>query len=591
MKRSIVFKLFLAITLVFCLFITIITVAQTLFLEQFYVKKKVDVIEEDLEKFVDSYEGKSWNQEKLNNTIHDFYERNNAYLGVLNMDGNPPYIKSYLSQFGIVIRDANNKEISIPLTSILYSEDPPNIEALQLKEGNDVTVSGSLTNSIFMPISITTNVGKWEAKLNKPPSNLIVLQGKIIKVMMPTPESITLSSKWFMFQRGIGKWIEDMKSKKIPVEKATYEYIDSKTGIKNKISVQPIEHGNNGTEIAFAMTSLQPVDEAVGVVKTFYWYAFFLSLLLIVFISFYFSKVITHPLIKMNRVTRKMAALDFSEKIKTNSNDEIGSLSMSINTLSDNLKEKIDELQVANKQLQKDIEKERKLENTRREFISGVSHELKTPLSVIRSYTEGVKDNISKERTEYYTEVILEEIEKMDTLIVDMLELAKLESGTYHVHTETFSIVGLLDDVYHKLLFVLQEKNMDIEFIADDDYEVVADRRRIEQVMTNFITNAVRYGNEDSDIIIRLTREETEVKMEVENDGSTIPEELMGKVWERFYRVDDSRNRHKGGTGLGLSIVRNILDLHNAPFGVENIENGVKFYFSLPIYQEEEKID
>jgi signal transduction histidine kinase len=589
MRTSIVFKLFLAIALVFCLFTSVITIAQTLLLEKFYVMKKVDSIEKDLNKFVASYEGQSWDQETLNKSIIDFYERNNADLTVLDLNAKG-FIK-YEKAFEMVVRTSANEEISVPLTNILYNGEQSKIEALNLKEGTNVIVTGALSDSSLTPFSIKTKDEEWIGKVNRNLPNLVVLQGEIIKVTMPNSGNMTLSSKWDMFFRGILDWGKSLENKEFEIgrEGDVYNYTDSKTGIKNKIFVKPIVHENTVTEIAFAMTSLQPVDEAVGVAKSFYWYAFFLSLLLIVFISFYFSKIITNPLIKMNRVTRKMASLDFSEKIKTNSNDEIGSLSTSINTLSDNLKRTIDELQIANKQLQKDIEKERKLENTRKEFISGVSHELKTPLSVIKSYTEGVKDNISKERTEYYTEVILEEIEKMDTLIVDMLELAKLESGTYHVHTETFSVVGLLDDVYHKLLFVLQDKNMDVEFIADDDYDVVADRRRIEQVMTNFITNAVRYGNEDSDIIIRLVQQETAVKIEIENEGPTIPEEVMEKLWERFYRVDDSRNRHKGGTGLGLSIVRNILELHDAPFGVENKENGVRFYFYLPVYQEKEE--
>ncbi|GGE62501.1 sensor histidine kinase [Priestia taiwanensis] len=589
MRTSIVFKLFLAITLVFGVFTSIVTVAQTFFLEKFYLMKKEDSIENALNKFVAAYEKEGWEPDQLKEEIRNFYERNNANLVVLSMDETDKKQESYQHLFGFVVRTNNNKEVSVPLTNILAGGDQEEIEKLGLKEGSKVKITGNYNNGSFIPVIIQSGHRVWTDEYWS--RNPITIQGEIVQITMPSGDQISTSSQLAMFYRGLQKWIWSLINEEFELRNQVniYQYTDSLSGIKNKIFVKPVIEGEEVKEIVFTMTSLQPVDEAVGVVESFYWYAFFVSLLLTIFISFYFSKIITHPLIKMNRVTRKMASLDFSEKIRTNSNDEIGSLSLSINKMSDNLKKTIDELQVANKQLQKDIEKERKLENTRREFISGVSHELKTPLSVIKGYTEGIKDNISKERTAYYTEVILEEIEKMDTLVIDMLELAKLESGTYHVDTDRFSIVGLLDDVYHKLLFVLQEKNMDVEFVTDDDYEVVADRRRIEQVMTNFITNAVRYGNEDSDIVIRLIKEEGVVRIEIENEGPHIPEELMGKLWDRFYRVDDSRNRHKGGTGLGLSIVRNILELHDVSFGVENKESGVRFYFYLPIHEETEK--
>lgn len=187
-----------------------------------------------------------------------------------------------------------------------------------------------------------------------------------------------------------------------------------------------------------------------------------------------------------------MANFDFSEKLPVTADDEIGGLSSGINTLSVNLKDRIDRLNVANTKLQQDIERERQLEKTRKEFISGVSHELKTPLSVIRSFAEGIQDGVSKDTT-YYTNVILEETENMNRLIVEMLELAKLESGTYKLEMSTFSIGELIQQVYTKLLFSMEEKHLQVDIHVDSSLFVKANRSRIEQVVVNLLSNAIRY--------------------------------------------------------------------------------------------------
>ena len=189
-----------------------------------------------------------------------------------------------------------------------------------------------------------------------------------------------------------------------------------------------------------------------------------------------------------------MANFDFSEKLPVTADDEIGGLSGSINTLSVNLKDRIDRLNVANTKLQQDIERERQLENKKRIHFWRITR-IKTPLSVIRSFAEGIKDGVSKD-TSYYTDVILEETENMNRLIVEMLELAKLESGTYKLDMTTFSIGELTQQVYTKLLFSMEEKHLQVNIDADPSILVKANRSRIEQVVVNLLSNAIRYTPE-----------------------------------------------------------------------------------------------
>jgi len=162
-----------------------------------------------------------------------------------------------------------------------------------------------------------------------------------------------------------------------------------------------------------------------------------------------------------------------------------------------------------------------------------------------------------------------------------MLELAKLESGTYKLELEPFSIGELIQQVYTKLLFSIEEKDLQVELAFDSTIYVQANRNRIEQVVVNLLSNAIRYTPVGEQIKVTISENEETVKVEIENNGAPIPEESLDKIWDRFYRIDASRSRHTGGTGLGLSIVKNILELHHANYGVYNKENGVVFYFHL----------
>lgn len=322
------------------------------------------------------------------------------------------------------------------------------------------------------------------------------------------------------------------------------------------------------------MASLQPVDEAVQMVQDYYIYIVAFVVILIFLASFYYSKQIAKPLLKINDTTKKIAHLDFTEKIPITSKDEIGDLSQNINTLSNKLHSHIG-------QLEQDIEKERKLENTRKEFIAGVSHELKTPLSIMKSCISILKDGVAEHKKDYYFQAMEKEVDKMDILILDMLELAKFESGTYNMKMDSFYIDGVIEEICEQLSAEIEKKELSVhKHICPA--EVIGNQNRIEQVIVNFITNAIRYTPEKEDIIISTIDGKDHIKVCIENKGAHIEEEQLDKIWDRFYRVDAARKRSQGGTGLGLAISKNILELHDAEYGVKNTEDGVLFYFYLP---------
>ncbi|MBX0354800.1 sensor histidine kinase [Bacillus toyonensis] len=600
-NRSIVFKLFLLTSTLFTIIFLLFFLGQSLFLEKFYINKKVKTVQTAFEKFVDNYEKSGKSYEEIRKLKQEFHDKTNAEMQFLDSNG---IIKSDTNYYIDVI-GPNDTTYSIPLNNILTPEEYNKFENLGLKKDGIISVFGFLHGNIITPMALKTNYNQWSngnitsdmQLIGENPSKnrltnrykqqgftTVDFEGVISKLQLPSKAEVRLANDFETLQ-AVQSFANTIRQGIFNSNQLIIYPIDAGENLKNRIFVKPIIENGKITEYAFAIVSLQPVNEAMLVLKDYYVYALIIVFLVIILLSFYYSKIIVKPLIKINRVTKKMANFDFSEKLPVTADDEIGGLSGSINTLSVNLKDRIDRLNVANTKLQQDIERERQLEKTRKEFISGVSHELKTPLSVIRSFAEGIQDGVSKDTT-YYTDVILEETENMNRLIVEMLELAKLESGTYKLEMTTFSIGELIQQVHTKLLFSMEEKQLQVDVDADTSIFVKANRSRIEQVVVNLLSNAIRYTPDGERIKVSVIETEDTVKVEIENTGNPIPEESLEKIWDRFYRLDASRSRHTGGTGLGLSIVKNILDLHHAKYGVYNTNNSVVFYFNLPNVKE-----
>lgn len=370
---------------------------------------------------------------------------------------------------------------------------------------------------------------------------------------------------------------EQLINKLLNNEQITMSFTDS-TG-ETKYLASAVMNGSN---IIMGYTSLQYVKEAVTVIGVFYKYFFMIAILLIIVMCFIYSRFITRPLRGINRVAKKMSDLDFSERCLVESEDELGNLGNTMNFLGTNLDEALNSLKEVNSKLQKDIDRERKIENMRKEFIADVSHELKTPITLIKGYTEGIKDGIFvEENLENSLQVILQEADKMGNLVKDMLELSSLESGKITLNKETFEVDELIRNVLKKLSHSIDKKGIQVETKLFR-YKGTGEVFRIDQVVTNFLTNAIRHTPLGGAICIDMKELSSGVKVEFENSGSHIEQEELDKIWDKFYKVDKSRNRKESGTGLGLSIVKNIIELHGGTYGAINTDNGVKFYFTLP---------
>ena len=304
----------------------------------------------------------------------------------------------------------------------------------------------------------------------------------------------------------------------------------------------------------------------------------------------YISKSFSNPISEITNIAKKMAKLDFSHKYVVTDDDEINELGKSINEMSDKLEKTINQLRNTNIELEKDIEKKSKIDEMRKSFISDVSHELKTPIALIQGYSEGLLENVNSdpESRKFYAEVILDEINKMDKMVKQLLELTKLEYEKREFNNTTFNIVELEKEIVRTSQVMLDEKTTKVEFDTDETIEVFADDMYIGQIITNYLTNAIKHVKEiNEQKYIKITniimKDKGKVRVTVFNTGNKISEENLTRVWNRFFKADEARNRDDGGSGIGLSIVRAIMNNYGNDYGVNNKTDGVEFYFDIDL--------
>ena len=360
---------------------------------------------------------------------------------------------------------------------------------------------------------------------------------------------------------------------------------DTKNGVTYVVLAATLDNGY----ILYMRIPITSIQESVKISNRFLYLMAGFAILISAVIVSYVSRKFTDPILELNDIAKKMSNLDFSQKYQsTKADDEIDKLGKSINIMSEKLEKTIKRLRETNIELEKDIEEKSKIDEMRKSFISDVSHELKTPIALIQGYSEGIIENVNtdEESRKFYAEVILDETNKMDKLVKQLLELMKLEYGKREFNDAKFNIVELEKEVVRKSKLMIEEKNAKIEFETSNEINVLADDFYIEQVITNYLTNAIKHVKEvDGKKLIKITNqvdiEKNKVRVKVFNTGDNISEENMSRIWNRFYKVDESRNRNKGGTGIGLSFVKAIMNNYENEYGMVNKDNGVEFYFDL----------
>lgn len=333
----------------------------------------------------------------------------------------------------------------------------------------------------------------------------------------------------------------------------------------------------------YLRTPMESIKESANLSNRFSVYVSLCAIAICAFIIWLITKKITDPILELATISARMTNLDFDAKYTNKTKNEIGILGTNINQLSSTLEKTISELKTANNELLEDIEKKKQIDEMRKEFLSNVSHELKTPIAIIQGYAEGLQEcvNNDSESREFYCNVIMDEADKMNKMVKQLLTLNQIEFGNDTITMERFDIVGLTQGLIQSSKILAEQKNAKIIFHASNPIYVWADEFKVEEVFSNFLSNAIHHVSDQNIIEVKIVQKENLVRISVFNTGAPIPEDDLDKIWIKFYKVDKARTREYGGSGIGLSIVRAIMYSFHRECGVTNYDNGVEFWFEL----------
>lgn len=323
------------------------------------------------------------------------------------------------------------------------------------------------------------------------------------------------------------------------------------------------------------------IKENSEIASTVIFYLSVLVMALLITLSVRVGFMVFMPLHNMINKTKRMANLDFSAKCPPYKVKELNELSQSINTLSSSLSDALEKLKSENRQLETDILIERKQEKARKSFISNVSHELKTPIAIIKGYAEGMKIGVGCDSTEEFCDIIIEESDKMNALIIRLMEYMKLSAGAYKLYSSEFNLLEVLNDCVADHQHRIIEKDVAVIMDINPEFTAYSDPLMIQNIFSNYISNAISHI--DFERIITVSAEDMgeSYRVRVFNTGKQIPGTDIENIWQSFYRADKAHSRSEGRFGLGLSFVATIQEMTGEKYGVENKVDGVEFWFDV----------
>ena len=370
------------------------------------------------------------------------------------------------------------------------------------------------------------------------------------------------------------------------VETDTYRIQIVKNKRMNNENIEMWGNLDNGN-MFLIWTALESIRDSVNIANRFLAYVGTIAVIASGILIWLISRKITKPISELTDISEKMTNLDFEAKYQGKNRNEIGLLGENINKMSEALEVTISELKTANNELKKDIQKKTEIDEMRKEFLSNVSHELKTPIALIQGYAEGLQEGISddEESRNYYCGVICDEAAKMNTMVKKLLTLNQLEFGNDTVTMERFDIVTMIKNCVQSTDILTRQSGITVQYPDGDAVFVWGDEFKIEEVFTNYLSNAMNHCAGEKTIDIRLEKNQDKLRVIVFNSGQPIPEESVEHIWEKFYKVDKARTRAYGGSGVGLSIVKAIMESIHQQYGVINYDNGVAFWFELDTNQ------
>ena len=419
--------------------------------------------------------------------------------------------------------------------------------------------------------------------------SLIVMDSESSAVKVNAPDSTAIVGRMYDNLFGDTPDIEqkdEVKSRYYVVQELISEdtyrisiIYDDVLGTKNMELFGMLDDGS----FCLMQTALESIQNSSEIANRFMGYIGLIISLAGALAALLLAGKLTRPIRELTEISARMKELDFSVKYSGKSRTEIAELGDNMNELSEILERTISELKTANAELREDIERKERTEEMRQEFLSNVTHELKTPLALIRGYAEGLSEGVADdpESTKFYTEVIIDEADKMNRMVMRLLSLNQLEYGKTEFTMVRFDIVGFIKGCLQNLSVLAQKNGIRVKLQERPPLYVWADEFWTEEVFMNYFSNAVNHCEGEKVIDIHFEEKQNCVRVVVFNTGKPIPSEAIPHLWEKFYKVDKARTREYGGSGVGLSIVKAIMDQMHQDYGVINYDNGAAFWFEL----------
>ncbi|WP_042167043.1 sensor histidine kinase [Paenibacillus gorillae] len=572
-KQGVVLKLFVVTSVLILIVFSIVMLAEGIFFERFYRSSKIHALERNMNHFAEQFKQADADKQRIPFQLGTFMNQNDASIAILNSHFERMVIAPYYLLLQV---DGKTVTVQLPTEGMTVEDIPHGIQA-----GDHLVVDGIFmdeADTIMHPVRIS----RESSELGE---GLVRIEGRVTDYILPEKRSYNPIYQDGLIDDALREWqsAEAEASNLALLHKNGFvqaEWRDSWSGVQYVVLLKSLSE--DGSRYLFVMASLQPVGEAVAILKQYFIYLAPIILLLAVLLSFIYSRIVSRPLVSLSRSAARLAQLDFTVQPEIHSKDEFGELSRHMVELSRNLDKALKELTQANLQLQADVEEKQRSEQLRKELVANISHELKTPLGIVKGFAEGLQDGVAGDKKDRYLALIVNETDRMNALIMDMLELSKYEVKAVRLQPRNFSLGVLIKGAAESFSGQLESKQLQIRIDAEEALMVTADPVRIEQVVMNLLSNAVRHATENSVITVTIERSAAgEINTVIANAGSPIAEEDLERIWEQFYRTERSRDRKSGGTGLGLAIVKHIMELHASQFGVRNTEEGVAFYFTL----------
>ncbi|MCK5387877.1 MAG: hypothetical protein KAJ22_01205 [Candidatus Izimaplasma sp.] len=578
-KNSFIKKLFFSLILIYLFVFILLFLFQGIIFRTFYTSRTINNTQEEISVFIDTVTASNI-QDKI---VEYSQQTQTTSLFIPNNQF------QNISQLSLI-------QIDVEYESVIYTIFVPNLHSTDYQEGDEIVASlyfheesgnyvpsplrlngsmiirarmntidpiyadliSGLDTSSKIPISgVISNITNSNVVLEKPINPII--SNEILNLFTDNYDSLT------EFEDGFYYYTSNDESNLSNLVFVVNKTIEGESYVL--ISVFPMGH----------------IDDIVDAVRLVNIYVFSIILLLLIIFSFIYSKQFSKPLVFINKATKEMSNLNFDNPIiEINTQDEFSELAQNINVLSINLKTTLERLNEQNKQLSLSLDRENKNENTRRDFVSGMSHELKTPLAVIQASAEAIEKNIfetEKERVNALA-LIQKEVQRTNKLINNMITIYNLDNPDYSDDWQEINLSSIIKNTEESLRMLYKNSNIKVELNLEDSI-ITADQLKMELIINNLFTNAIKYTPKDNKIQITTKNIDNYIHFEIINYGINIENDKLDKLFEAFYRVDKSRSRLEGSTGLGLYIVQQTLSQYNSKCIAKNIDEGVSFSFKI----------